>query len=143
MNTASDIKDINNDLRGEGLILVIDDEDLMRRIAGNILQKCGYRVLTATGGEEGIEMYRKRHRDISVVLLDLAMPKLSGDQVYDRLKAIDINVKVILASGFGQDERVDAALRKGINAFIQKPYTIEKLAEAIRDLISSCGDVNL
>ncbi len=136
------IKESDSSLCGEGLILIIDDEDVMRKVAGNILRRCGYGVITASGGEEGIEIFAARHEEISAVLLDLAMPKISGDQVYDRLKAIDSSVKVILTSGFRQDERVEAAMKKGISAFIQKPYTLEKLADAVSKIITACLDKN-
>lgn len=140
-DSASGIQEVNSNFCGEGLILIIDDEDVMRKVAGNILRKCGYGVITASGGEEGIEIFTAKHKDISAVLLDLAMPRISGDQVYDRLKAIDGSVKVILTSGFRQDERVDAAMKKGISTFIQKPYTLEKLADAVNKIISTCRDL--
>jgi PAS domain S-box-containing protein len=121
--------------RGQGTILVIDDEEIIRRIAKNILKKCGYTVITASSGDEGIHIFSLKHKEISGVILDLAMPKKSGDQVYDDLKKIDGDVKVILASGFRQDERVESALQKGISLFIQKPYTMEKLADAVHTLL--------
>lgn len=125
---------------GHGLILVIDDEEIIRRIAKNILVKCGYTVIIASGCDEGINIFSSRHNEISAVILDLAMPKKSGDQVYDELKKIDPEVKVILASGFRQDERVESALKKGINIFIQKPYTMEKLADAVHTLLDEEKD---
>jgi len=138
-NTGNDKSGEEPDFNGQGLILIIDDEDIVRRIAENILKKCGYSVLSASNGEDGINIFSEKHSDISAVLLDLAMPGMSGDRVYDRLRDIDSNVKVLLASGFRQDERVNAALKKGINMFIQKPYTLEKLAGAIQALLLSCG----
>ncbi len=122
--------------RGDGIILIIDDEEIVRKIAGSILTKCGYTVISASGGDEGIRIFSEKHNVIKAVLLDLAMPGMSGDRVYEKLKAIDSSVKVLLASGFRQDDRVDAALSKGINMFIQKPYTLEKLAGAIQSLLN-------
>jgi len=134
-HSGSDLSSEKHDFHGEGLILIIDDEELMRKVAMNILKKCGYDVLTAKDGEEGLKIFGLKHKDISAVLLDLAMPKISGDRVYDGLRAIDNDVKVILVSGFSQDGRVDTALGKGIDMFIQKPYTFEKLAEAFKNLL--------
>lgn len=122
---------------GEGTVLIIDDEDLMRTVAKKILEKCGYSVLTASDGLEGVKIFRKKHREILCVLLDLAMPKKSGDIIYDELKEIDKHVKVVLTSGFRKDERVELAMTKGIDAFMQKPYTMEKLAQVIASI--SCG----
>jgi PAS domain S-box-containing protein len=121
--------------RGEGLILVVDDEEVMRHTAGTILGKCGYRVITAMDGEEGIKVFREHHREIRAVLLDLVMPRKSGEQAYLEMKKIDPGLKVILTSGFRKDERVDLALSCGINGFIQKPYSLERLAHAMYELI--------
>jgi len=96
-------------------------------------------VISAPNGEEGIKIFREKYLDIKAVLLDLAMPGLSGDMVYDRLKDIDRSVRVLLASGFRQDERVNAVLKKGVNMFIQKPYTLEKLAGAIQAVTGTGG----
>lgn len=128
--------------RGDGTILIIDDENLMRAVGKKILEKCGYTVLSASDGIEGINIFRQRHSEIVCVLLDLAMPKKSGDVIYDELKGIDRNVKVILTSGFRKDERVELAMSKGIDAFVQKPYTIDKLAQVIASVIGKCGDGN-
>lgn len=122
--------------QGEGLILVVDDDEIIRQSVDMILRKCGYRVITACDGVEGVRIFRERHRDIKGVILDLVMPKKSGEQAYMDMKAIDPNVKVILSSGFRQDERVNFALEQGINAFIQKPYTLEKLADVLAELFS-------
>jgi len=121
--------------KGEGTILIVDDEDLVRSIASSILKKCGYKVLTATDGVEGIKIYTEKYHEITAVLLDLVMPKKSGEKAYLEMKKINPHIKVLLSSGFRQDERVDLALSYGINGFIQKPYTIENLSQTIYDLI--------
>lgn len=120
--------------RGEGLILVVDDEDVMRQTAKMILEKCGYEVILASDGLEGVRIFRQERQKIKGVLLDLVMPKKSGEQVFLEMQQIDSGVKVILASGFRQDERVNLALKQGISAFIQKPYTLEKLAGVAEEI---------
>jgi PAS domain S-box-containing protein len=127
--------------RGEGLILVIDDEEVLRRTALYMLEKCGYEVITAENGEEGVRIFKERHHEIRAVLTDLVMPKKSGEQVYLEMKAINPEIKVLLTSGFKQDDRVNLALGYGIRGFIQKPYTLEKLSQAMADLLSgiSCS----
>jgi CheY-like chemotaxis protein len=134
VNTGDEATARTNVPCGEGTVLIIDDEDLMRTVAKKILEKCGYSVLTASDGLEGVKIFRKKHREILCVLLDLAMPKKSGDIIYDELKEIDKNVKVVLTSGFRKDERVELAMTKGIDAFMQKPYTMEKLAQVIASI---------
>jgi PAS domain S-box-containing protein len=113
---------------GEGLILVIDDEEVMRQTAKSILEECGYDVILAGDGPRGIEMYKKYAGNIKAVLLDMMMPKMSGKQVFIELKKINSDVKVLLASGFKQDARVEEILALGVKAFIRKPYGLENLA---------------
>ncbi|HOS96500.1 MAG TPA: cache domain-containing protein [Deltaproteobacteria bacterium] len=132
---CEEAKDLSSIPRGEGLILVVDDEEVMRHTASTILGKCGYRVITAMDGEEGVRVFRERHHEINAVLLDLVMPRKSGEQAYLEMKRIDPNLKVILTSGFRKDERVDMALSCGINGFIQKPYSLERLAHAVYELV--------
>jgi len=117
--------------RGSGLVLVIDDESTVRETARAMLKSCGYDVLVPDGPLDALEVFAARHSEISVVLLDVIMPKLSGREVFERLHAIDPNVRVLLASGYTQDERVDDLLAMGIREFIQKPFTFESLAMAI------------
>ncbi len=116
---------------GEGLILVIDDEPIMRKIAKKILVDSGYEAITATDGIKGIELYKKHQIDIRLVLLDMQMPKKDGKETYLELKKINEGVKVILTSGFRKDERVEEILALGIKDFIEKPYTFKQLAEKV------------
>ena len=116
---------------GEGLILVIDDEPIMRKIAKKILMDSGYDVISATDGIKGIDLYKKHQADIRLVLLDMQMPKKDGKETYLELKKINEKVKVILTSGFRKDERVEEILALGIKDFIEKPYTFKQLAETV------------
>ena len=122
--------------KGEGLILVIDDEDIVRLMAENILMECGYEVISAANGREGVELFKNKHDSIKAVLLDMAMPGMSGKEVFIDLKKINPGVKVLLASGFRQDYRVDEALRLGITGFIQKPYSLGELSKKIKEITS-------
>lgn len=120
--------------QGRGTILVVDDEEIMPQAASTIIIKCGYDVVLASDGLQAIQIFKQQHAEIKGVLMDLVMPKKSGEQVYLEMKEIDPGVKVIMASGFKQDERVSFALKQGVNAFIQKPYTLEKLAEIMAEV---------
>jgi signal transduction histidine kinase/CheY-like chemotaxis protein len=113
--------------RGTGLILVVEDEEHLRRLDESMLRKGGYEVLSAADGHEAIELYRARSRSIRGVLLDMAMPKLSGKDTYVELRRIDASVKVLMTSGFRQDPRVREALALGVAGFIQKPYSLREL----------------
>ena len=122
---------------GEGLILVIDDEPIMRKIAKKILMDSGYDVISATDGIKGIDLYKKHQADIRLVLLDMQMPKKDGKETYLELKKINEKVKVILTSGFRKDERVEEILALGIKDFIEKPYTFKQLAETVYHALKS------
>jgi len=123
--------------KGEGLILIVDDERAMRSTAGEILTTIGYSVMTARNGLEGVDAFRKHHEEIDAVLLDMAMPEMSGKEAFLKMKEIDPNVKVILTSGFRQDERVEDLMKRGVKVFIQKPYTYEKLTEVFHRLLQT------
>ncbi len=128
---------VTEDVRkGSGLILVIDDERIIRETARAILEECGYSVVLANDGEEGLALYQARKNEIKAVVLDLIMPKMSGKEVYRKLKDIDPGVRVLLVSGFRQDERVDDLLRKGVDDFVQKPYTLKKLSNSIYKVVN-------
>lgn len=120
---------------GSGVILVADDEEYILLLAKSILEKSGYTVITAEDGEDAVKKFIKYKDEITAILLDLVMPKKSGEQVYNEIKALKPEIKVLMTSGFKLDERVSAAVRSGINGFIQKPYTLEKLSKAIHEII--------
>ncbi|PID26407.1 MAG: hypothetical protein CR982_10490 [Candidatus Cloacimonadota bacterium] len=117
--------------KGSGTILVVDDESTLREQSNTILSECGYDVITAKNGLEGIEKYKENIDSIDLVILDIIMPKLSGDKTYKYLKEINMDVKVILTSGFKQDERITKVLNEGALDFIQKPYTIRTLSKVV------------
>jgi len=122
---------------GEGLILVVDDEEIMRQTAKSILEECGYDVILAENGEEAVNIYKTQHQNIKAVLLDMVMPKMSGKQAFIELIKINKNVKTLLASGFKKDSRVESILQLGVKGFIQKPYGLIKLANSMYDVINS------
>jgi PAS domain S-box-containing protein len=121
--------------KGSGLILVIDDEEIMRNTAENILKECGYDVILAKDGAEAIKIYKEIHDEIQAVLLDMAMPRLSGKATYMEMKKINPDVKIVLSSGFKQDKRVKEVMKMGVSGFIQKPYTMIDLAIKIKRVV--------
>jgi len=122
-------------VRGAGRVLIFDDEKAILRVAGGILEQCGYETLTARSGSEGIEIYRREHRNIDGVLLDLSMPGMSGLEVYEQLKAVNPAVRVLLSSGYMEEDTLKKAGERGIRGFIHKPYTAEELSEKMSELL--------
>ncbi|OGV53093.1 MAG: hypothetical protein A2X49_17320 [Lentisphaerae bacterium GWF2_52_8] len=120
---------------GSGLILVVDDEGIMRKTAKGILEKLGYQVILAEDGEEAVNIFRERHDEIALTLLDMAMPKKSGKEAYIDMKQIQPDLKTLLVSGFKRDDRIIEVLELGINGFVQKPYSMVTLAQEVKKLI--------
>jgi CheY-like chemotaxis protein len=116
---------------------VIDDEELVRLSAEAQLMECGYQVLLAENGPEGIDLYRGNLSGIDLVLLDLVMPIMSGKEVFDQLKALNPKVKVLLSSGYKQDRRVGDILAGGARGFIQKPYSLGSLSQQVSEILKT------
>jgi len=112
-------------------VLVIDDEDAVRNVLGLSLSHLGYEVETASSGREGLEIFQAAQGAIGLVVLDLLMPGLSGEDVFYRLQEIDPGVKVLIVSGFSSEHVVQRILRDGARDFIQKPFSIEVLSDKV------------
>lgn len=122
---------------GSGLILVIDDEKSMCEMASSMLALFGYEVITADDSENGIEIFKEKHKSIKAVLLDMIMPKKTGGELFIIFKEIDSSVPVVITSGFGKDENIENLLKDGAAFFIQKPFSVEALALVIDKAVSS------
>lgn len=114
------------------LILLVDDDKELLEVTGAILDFEDYRVITAEDGLEALRIYGQMGRKISLIILDYFLPVMDGDAVFDELKALDPNVRVVLSSGFGEQAKVGSMLARGLRGFIPKPYTHEKLIDQIR-----------
>ncbi len=123
--------------KGEGLILVVDDEEVMRMAAGEILKACGYDVLFAKNGKEALEIFKTHSEKIKLVLLDMVMPEMSGKETYIEIAKIRSDIPVILVSGYNRDGRVQEILDLGVIEYLPKPYTLEKVAEIIHRIVNS------
>ena len=120
--------------RGER-ILIVDDEPLILVTAKAVLEASGYRVLTARGGAEALELFREQHRDISAVLLDMMMPGIDGPTAMAAMKVIDRNVKIIAASGLRLAQRPAEAFAAGAIAFLKKPFSDGELLQTLARLL--------
>jgi two-component system cell cycle sensor histidine kinase/response regulator CckA len=122
-------------IKGTGTVLVVDDEDDVLEIGKDLLEAMGYQVLTARDGKRAIEVYRKYQDDIGFVLLDMIMPDMGGSEVYDKMKAVNSNVKVLLSSGYSINSQATQILERGCDGFIQKPFTMKELSQATTQLL--------
>lgn len=113
-------------------VLIVDDEAMIRDVAKGIIEVLGGKAITAKDGVEGIDIFKENRDKIDFVLLDLTMPKLSGEEVFRELKKIKNDIKVILMSGYNEHEVSQRLVGRGFAGFIQKPFSIEKLIEILQ-----------
>ncbi|MCJ7704712.1 MAG: response regulator [Desulfobacterales bacterium] len=118
-----------------GTVLLVDDEEVILDVSEKVLKVLGYKVLVARGGADAIEIFKKHQDSIDLVLLDIIMPHMGGGEVYDRLKEISPEVKVLLSSGYSIDGEASKIMARGCNGFIQKPFDIMQLSQSIRAIL--------
>jgi two-component system cell cycle sensor histidine kinase/response regulator CckA len=121
--------------RGTGTVLFVDDEESVREVGRAILHKAGFTVLTARDGEEALDVYTQEHDRIDVVVLDLTMPRRSGLETLKALRTVRSNVRVIISSGYSEDESVNQFEKRDLAGFIQKPYRPIDLTAKIHDAL--------
>ena len=119
-------------VKASGTILIIDDDESIRDMASTILQDAGYDTLTALNGLEGVELYRLHQHEVSVVLMDMTMPKLDGEACFRELRTINKDVKVLLCSGYSELDATSHFSGKGLVGFIQKPYLPDALIAVVQ-----------
>ncbi len=117
--------------RGKGSVLVVDDEEFVRQVAARMLKTLGYHAICLGSATEAVDYYKRRARDIDLVIVDLIMPDLSGKAVFEQLRLENPRARVIITSGYSQDPGVDALLDAGAKAFLQKPYRLAQLSETL------------
>ncbi|OEU49036.1 MAG: hypothetical protein BA861_04945 [Desulfobacterales bacterium S3730MH5] len=122
-------------LGGSETILVVDDEEIVRDLATEVLSSHGYRVMPAKDGLEALHVYKAFGYDIDLVLMDMLMPRMGGKEAYKKLKEINPEIRVLFCSGHGSDcEVVEDLHNKGL-PFVSKPYKINELAEKVRQML--------
>ncbi len=127
-------------IKGSGTILMVDDEELVLDVGARVLQKLGYTVLESTSGRHAVELYQKLQDKIDLVVLDIVMPDMGGAEVYDRLKEIDPDVKVLLSSGYSIDDQAREIMERGCDDFIQKPFNLKAMSDKIAGILSKTPD---
>lgn len=116
-----------------GTLLVIDDEEPVRDAVADILGAEGLTVLTASSGREGLQILESRRGEIDLVLLDLTMPGMSGEETYHAIREIDAELDVLLSSGYNEQEAMQRFLGKGTVGFLQKPYSYDMLIAKVHE----------
>ncbi|MBL4774560.1 MAG: response regulator [Mariprofundus sp.] len=133
METAVDVTPA---WQGSGTVLVVDDEATIREVASAMLEDVGFDVITAVDGLDGVEVFRQHQDKIVLVLLDMTMPRMGGEACFRELRRIQSDVRVILSSGYNEQDATSHFAGKGLAGFIQKPYSPDQLTEKLQDILN-------
>ena len=125
--------------KGAGTILLVDDEESVRTMGRRMLERNGFQVLTAANGREALEIYRARRSEIALVLLDLTMPDLDGEETFHALRQMDPTVRVVMSSGYTESEIIPRFAGQRLAGFLQKPYSTAALMQCLRGPLSGGG----
>jgi PAS domain S-box-containing protein len=118
-------------------VLLVDDDDTVRDVTKDMLEELGFTVITAENGKKGFDLYKKRKTQINLVILDMTMPGMTGDEVFLKIREIDKDIPVILSSGYSELETATALIEKGLSGFIQKPYKQDDLYSKIEEVLNN------
>jgi CheY-like chemotaxis protein len=126
------LKEVSN---GRETVLLVDDDPLVLDIGWRILRRLGYRVLLATDGQEAVKVYREHSDEVALVILDVMMPKMNGREALGHLKRLNGGVKVLVVTGSYTEEVEAVMLAEGAEAILKKPYRVEELGGAVRQML--------
>jgi len=127
----------NTDWQGAGTVLVVDDEEFVRNLATKMLAAAGLNVMTAADGREAVEVFRENADRIDLVLLDMTMPQMGGEETFQELRKCRSDARVILSSGYSECDVTARFSGKGLAGFVQKPYVSEELIEVVRQVLEA------
>jgi CheY-like chemotaxis protein len=115
-----------------GHVMVVDDEEIVRNATARVLTHLGYRVTVCADGEEALRLFLQKADEFDLVILDMMMPNMNGEETFRRMREEDPNVRVLVASGFSRDETVDRMLANGARGFLSKPFRVSELSMQIQ-----------
>lgn len=128
--------EVAQDLRtGTETILFVDDEERIIEAGLDMMKLLGYQMIIAKNGDDALRIYRDQKKNIDMVILDMVMPGMDGGEVFDRLKIINPEIKVLLSSGYSLDGKAAKILDRGCKGFIQKPFTMEQISSKVREIL--------
>ena len=118
------------------VVLVIDDEEVVRESTVEILELFDYRVLAARDGHEGVECYRQHREEVDLTILDMNMPGMNGEETLDVLQSIDADLKVLMSTGYNGEQTLGHLFREGTVGLLQKPYDLDTLVDTARQMLN-------
>jgi CheY-like chemotaxis protein len=116
-------------------VLLADDERIVRTVASRMLRRCGLDVLEAQDGEEALELFRAHKDAIVCVLLDFNMPRMNGEETIAAMRRMRPDLPALLSSGYSEEQAAKRFGGRGISAFLQKPYLLDALTEALSRIL--------
>ncbi len=122
-----------------GAILLVDDEESVRILGLRMLERLGFQALAASNGRQALELFRERPGEIALVLMDLTMPELNGEDTLQELRQLDPRIPVVMSSGYAESEIIARFARQRLAGFLQKPYTMATLMDCLRGALSDGG----
>ncbi len=122
------------------VILLVDDEETVRSVGRQMLELLGLKVMVAENGRQAVAVYGERKDEIDLVLLDLSMPHMDGVQAFRELRRLDRDVRVVMSSGYNEQEVTRQVVGKGLAGFIQKPYQIDTLRDVLAEVFMPGGE---
>lgn len=137
LTAAATFEDTANDIINRGTVLFADDEAEIRQLAKVVLEEQGYNIIEARDGQEAIDLFREKHEELQLVILDLIMPNISGIEAHAEISAIDSSVPVVFSSGFNENEALDELPEQTRLGFLKKPDLAEELRQFVRRLSDS------
>ncbi len=140
--SASNLENTETEWWGSGTVLLADDEEAVRAVGKQMLERLGFDVVTAANGRQAVELFRGHADEIDWVLLDLSMPVLDGKEALHEIRSIRPGVSVILSSGYNESEAVQQMTDDGPAGFIQKPFTTNELKDKLGEILNDPGGEN-
>lgn len=127
--------------RGKGTVLLVDDEESVLEVGGQLLLHLGFEVLKAKNGDEALRLYEENRERIDLVILDMIMPGKGGGEVYDVLKGMNPQVKVLLCSGYSLEGQAAEIMARGCDGFLQKPFDLSLLSSKVKEILHEAESV--
>jgi|GEM_PF-1184077 DNA-binding NtrC family response regulator len=119
----------------KGVVLMIEDEEHIRIVFRDVMFDEGVMVIGIATGEDGVQFYRDHHDEINLVVLDLSLPGISGEETFKRLKVIDPGVRVVVSSGFPNEDVTKKFDGTGVIGYLQKPYNYATLVDTVNKFL--------
>ncbi len=136
VDTAGPSPDVKDKIPVEGVVLLVDDEVTVQTVGKRMLEGIGLTVVTASDGVEALEIYRKRPGEFALVLLDLTMPRMGGEECFRELRQIDKDLCIIMTSGYSEQDVAQKFIGRGMTGFIEKPFHMANMRRIVREAIS-------